>query len=39
MEALAISNIFVFMFSFNARLFFMLLTKDLYRRISAKEWS
>jgi len=31
--------IFVFLFWFNARFITMLLTKGLYRRISAKDWS
>jgi len=30
---------FVLLFWFNARFFAMLLTKDLYRRMSAKDWS
>ena len=30
---------FVLLFWFNARFFTMLLTKDLYRRMSAKDWS
>jgi len=36
-SSISVSGMFVFLFWFNKRFFTMTLTKDLYRRMSAKD--